>query len=227
MKGNLAALQERINDAAIRAGRDPAEITLVAVAKTFPAQRIRQLHALGVADIGENRVQEALQKMGQLEDLPLRWHMVGHLQTNKVKYLPNRYVLLHSLDRLRLARVLQRRLVRDQATLDCLVQVNLQEDTSRQGVLPSGLEAFFEQLMELDRVRIKGLMTMAPPAENQEVVRPYFEQLRLLSQQVAALDLPGVSMEHLSMGMSGDFEAAIAEGATLIRIGRALFGERD
>lgn len=223
----LARIRESIAQAAVAAGRKPEEITLVAVAKGRPARRVRELFQLGVADIGENRVQEMRQKAEELADLPLRWHMVGHLQRNKIKYLLNRDVLLHSLDRLSLAHALQQRLEQAGTHLRCLVQVNLQEDAARQGVTPANLPAFMEEVAQLDRVRVVGLMTMAPPTTDPSTVRPLFRRLRLLAEEVGQRRLPGIAMDHLSMGMSGDFEAAIAEGATMIRIGRALFGEPD
>src|SRR5690606_36126338 len=143
----------------------------------------------------------------------LRWHMVGHLQRNKIKYLLNRDVLLHSLDRLSLAHALQQRLEQAGTHLRCLVQVNLQEDAARQGVTPADLPAFMEEVAQLDRVRVVGLMTMAPPTTDPSTVRPLFRRLRLLAEEVGQRRLPGIAMDHLSMGMSGDFEAAIAEGA--------------
>lgn len=225
LRARLESVRGRIVAAAHRAGRDPGEVTLVAVTKTVAAASVRELAALGQVDVGENRVQEMLVKQDLLADLPLRWHMIGHLQTNKVKYVLNRYMLLHTLDRLSLAQELQKRLKPvENSAVRCLVQVNTRQDPSRQGVEPEDLMGFLAEVSPLDRVRVVGLMTMAPPVGDPEEARPYFRRLRELAAAVADQCLPNISMRHLSMGMTGDFEVAVEEGATLVRVGSALFG---
>ncbi|MEX2356250.1 MAG: YggS family pyridoxal phosphate-dependent enzyme [Thermaerobacterales bacterium] len=230
MAERLAQIRRRVDEAARRAGRDPGQVSLVAVTKTVELEPIRTLIGLGVNDLGENRVQEALPKQEALGGLPVKWHMIGHLQTNKVRQVVGWCAMLHSLDRISLARELQKRLQKTNAgPLECLIQVNTREDpdgSPRSGMAPEAVPDFVRQAAAFDRLRVVGLMTMAPPVPDPSDARPYFRRLRELSEQVAGLGLPGVSMRHLSMGMTGDFEAAVEEGATLVRIGRALFGER-
>ena len=182
--------------------------------------------AAGIVDCGENKVQELKEKY---EVLPkdLRWHMIGHLQRNKVKYLPGKTVLIHSVDSLRLAEEISREYARHDAHADILLEVNAAGEISKFGVSPEETEELARQISKLPNVHIKGLMTIAPYTDDPEESRVYFRNLRQLSVDIAAKNIDNVSMSELSMGMTGDFETAIEEGATLIRVGTAIFGERD
>ena len=211
----LALVRERVARAAERAGRSPAEVTIVAVSKSFPAQAIEEAAAAGIAHIGENRVQEAAAKVPSLRHLPVTWHMVGHLQTNKAKTALELFDIIQSMDSLRLAEVLSRRAERP---IPVLLEVNVAGEASKFGLSPQEVLQTAEAVARLPHLDVRGLMTIAPLVGDPEEVRPVFRELRRLRD---ALGLP-----ELSMGMTDDFEVAIEEGATLVRIGRAIFGER-
>ncbi|MBI5155517.1 YggS family pyridoxal phosphate-dependent enzyme [Candidatus Poribacteria bacterium] len=217
---NLARVRERIAAAAKQAGRDPASITLVGVSKNRPADQTRQLFELGVRDFGENRVQEAQAKIPQMPAGPV-WHLIGRLQTNKVKYLPGLVHAVHSVDRLEVAQALDTAFARHGLKVRVLLQVNVTGEEQKGGVEPSGAEALLDQVRSLPALELEGLMTMAPYGAGPEGARRVFSQLRTLRDRLAGVS--GMSLAHLSMGMSGDFEAAIHEGATLVRIGTALY----
>lgn len=221
----LAKVQERMAGAARRAGRDPAAIILVAVSKTVPPERIKEGVAAGLTVLGENRVQEAQEKIRALGRLA-RWHLVGHLQTNKAKLAVQLFDLIHSLDSLRLARELDKHAGALGKRMPCLVEVNQGGELTKSGLSEGDLAAFLREAAPLPNIEILGLMSIPPFMENPEDVRPYFRQLRALRDQAAAAAIPGIRMEHLSMGMSHDFEVAIEEGATMVRIGTAIFGPR-
>ncbi|HXG42572.1 MAG TPA: YggS family pyridoxal phosphate-dependent enzyme [Dehalococcoidia bacterium] len=205
----------RVEAACLRAGRSPQEVTVVAVAKGSPAEAIREAHAAGLRHFGENRVQEAAAKRPFLADLEATWHMVGHLQTNKVKKALDLFQVVHSVDSLRLAQELSRRA---QGPLQVLLEVNVVGEASKFGLAPEEVPPVAEAVARLPHLELVGLMTVAPLARDPEEVRPVFRRLRELGR---ALGLP-----HLSMGMSDDFEVAIEEGATMVRLGRAIFGLR-
>lgn len=223
LKRNLDGLRERMAAACARAGRDPAGVRLVAVTKTVTADVAEQLAELGVRDIGENRVQEAARKQERLAHLELNWHMIGHLQTNKVKDALRMFGLIHSVDSLHLAQALSKRASSRGQAASILVQIDVSGEESKYGVLAAGAADEIGQMAELPALHIEGLMTMAPFVDDAETVRPMFARLRELAAEIDALALPGVEMRHLSMGMTQDFEVAIEEGATLIRVGSALF----
>ncbi len=205
----------RVEAACLRAGRSPQDVTVVAVAKGFPAEAVREAHAAGLRHFGENRVQEAAAKRPLLADLDVTWHMVGHLQTNKVKKALELFQVVHSVDSLRLAQELSRRASRP---LTVLLEVNVAGEASKFGLSPEEVPSVAEAVARLPHLELVGLMTVAPLARDPEEVRPVFRRLRELA---CALGLP-----HLSMGMSDDFEVAIEEGATMVRLGRAIFGPR-
>jgi pyridoxal phosphate enzyme (YggS family) len=223
---NLALVQERIAAAAAKSGRRPEDICLVAVTKTVPPERIKEALAAGVQHIGENRVQEAAAKV---ESIPagVTWHLIGHLQRNKAKQAIQIFDLIHSLDSLRLAKMLQKRAKELERTANCLVEVNVAGEESKHGIIPDQLLPLLRQVSLLPQLSVRGLMTVAPYVKDPEEVRPIFRQLREMAHEIDKLKLPGVSMEELSMGMSGDFEVAIEEGATMVRVGSAIFGARD
>jgi len=223
LKRNLDGLLERMAAACARAGRDPAGVRLVAVTKTVTVDVAQQLAELGVRDIGENRVQEAARKQERLAHLDLNWHMIGHLQTNKVKDALRLFGLIHSVDSLHLAKAVSKRASSQDQVAPILVQIDIAGEETKFGVPAADAAVEIGKMAELRGLRIEGLMTMAPFVDDAEDVRPVFARLRELAAEIDALALPGVGMQHLSMGMTQDFEVAIEEGATLIRVGSALF----
>jgi pyridoxal phosphate enzyme (YggS family) len=201
-------------------------VTLVAVAKTFPAGAVREAIRAGVADIGENYVQELLGKRRELQDVPVRWHFIGHLQSNKVRHLADWVHAIHAVDSEHLVREINRRAERAGRVIDCFLEVNTTGEESKFGVAPERAAALTATLAPFANVRIAGLMTIGPFLPDPEGSRPMFRRLRLLRDEIASLGQANVTMRHLSMGMTGDFEVAIDEGATLVRVGTAIFGSR-
>ena len=218
---NLEAARETIARSAERAGRDPTEVVLVAVTKTFPVERIREALAVGLRILGENRVQEALPKIEAIGPADVDWHVIGHLQTNKVKFIEGRFRMVQSLDGVGLVEALDRRI---QSPLEVLIEVNVAEEPQKTGVLAADLGAVADAVMAAQHLQLRGLMTVAPMVPDPEAVRLVFRQLRSLrdktSQQL------GVALPVLSMGMTDDYAIAVEEGATMLRLGRALFGPR-
>lgn len=219
----IAAARARIATAATRAGRDPEGVHLVAVSKTVAAERAAEAVAAGVTDLGENRVQEAVAKRPQLPD-GVRWHMVGHLQTNKARPAASTFAVVHSVDSVRLAEALAARRPEGLDDLEVLLEVELTGLPGHTGFAPGDLAAAVTAIDGLDRLRLRGLMTMAPPVADPEQARPVFARLRRLRDELEQGH--GAALTELSMGMSDDFEVAVEEGATLVRLGRAIFGER-
>ena len=222
MSERLEIVRGRIAAAAARSGRQPDEVTLVAVSKTFPLDVVRTAIEMGVIDLGENRAQELKQKVAALGAGPT-WHFVGHLQTNKVKQVAGAAALIHSVDRFGLAEALDRRCSALGVKQKVLLEVNVSGEASKDGVEPRALAHLAEEVAELDSLEIVGLMTMAPFAPDPESSRPFFSELRELRDEVLRI-APGAV--GLSMGMTRDFEVAIEEGATLVRVGEAIFGPR-
>lgn len=225
--GNLAAVRERIERAARRAGRNPEKIRLVAVSKTVPPERIREAYTAGLTEFGENRVQEAEAKKPVLADLPIRWHMVGHLQSNKARRAVEIFDVIQSIDSVSLAAKLDRAAAElTEEPLPVLVEVRMGGEPTKSGVEESGLLPLVRELARLEHLLVRGLMCIPPFFEDAERARPYFRHLRELARQIRAAGLPRISMDELSMGMSHDFQLAVEEGATILRIGTAIFGER-
>lgn len=222
---NLATINERIRSAAESAGRDPLSVRLVAVSKTRPAADVTAAFRSGQVLFGENYVQELVEKFSLVQE-PVQWHVIGHLQSNKVKYIAGQVALIHSVDRLSLAQEIDRQWGKCGTICDILIQVNISGEATKSGTTEAGALQLVRECAELEHVRVKGLMTMPAFFDDPEAARPYFAELRRLSDVIAAERIPGVEMKELSMGMSGDFEAAIQEGATLVRVGTAIFGER-
>lgn len=222
---NLAHINRRIQVAAEKAGRDPASIRLVAVSKTRPAADINEALLAGQSLFGENYVQELASKFIEVKD-GAKWHFIGHLQSNKVKYIAGQVSLIHSVDRFSLAEEINRQWSRLDKTCDILIQVNISGESTKSGTTESDALQLVKDCSKLSNIKVKGLMTMPPFFDDPEAARPYFAELRRLSQTIVAAEIPGVEMQELSMGMSGDFEAAIQEGATLVRVGTSIFGER-
>ena len=221
----LNLIRSRIAEAAAKAGRDPLTVRLVAVSKTRPADDVVTACRAGQVIFGENYVQELTAKAAGIQE-PLEWHFIGHLQSNKVKYLAGLVALVHSVDRLSLAEEISRQWGRLGLCCDVLVQVNIAGEASKSGTTETGALELVRDISLLPNVRVRGLMTMPPFFDDPDAARPYFAGLKRLSDAIAAEALPGVEMGELSMGMSGDFEAAIQEGATLVRVGTAIFGDR-
>jgi len=221
LEANLGSVRQVITSSAERAGRDPGEVVLVAVTKTLPVERIREAIGLGLRQFGENRVQEALPKIEEIGPADLDWHLIGHLQTNKIKFIEGRFRMVQSVDSVGLAEALDQRL---QSALDVLIEVNVAEEPQKTGALPADLSAVARAVNGAQHLRLRGLMTVAPMVADPEQVRPVFRELRSLrdttSQQL------GVPLPVLSMGMTDDYAIAIEEGATMLRLGRALFGPR-
>jgi pyridoxal phosphate enzyme (YggS family) len=227
VKNRIDAIVERMHAAAVIANRAPESARLVAVSKTVPADRVRQAIEAGITLLGENYIQEAREKIDALSGMGAVWHFIGHLQRNKAKYAVRLFDLIHSVDSIRLARELDKQAAKHGKVQDVLIQVNTGKEASKSGVYEEDALSLVREASRLEHIAIKGLMTMPPYFNAPEKVRPYFRSLRELSRRIRSENLPGVSMNELSMGMTGDFEAAIQEGATLVRIGTALFGERQ
>lgn len=225
-RARLAAVQARIAEACARVGRDPAEVSILPVTKTLDAATLRLAAAAGCRRFGENRVQEAAAKAEALQDLDLRWSLIGHLQSNKVAAALGFAHEFQALDSLRLAQRLDRLLQRQGRALDVLVQVNSSGESSKYGLAPEQLPGFLRQLGPMHTLRVRGLMTLALWSPDEVAVRACFRRMRELRERLRQALPPGMRMETLSMGMSGDFEWAVEEGATEVRIGQALFGLR-
>ncbi len=221
---SLKSVRARISRACREAGRDENEVKLIAVTKTYPTEAMNKAISLGVTDIGENKPQEVRDKFDYV--LPVRWHLIGHLQTNKVKYIIDRCCMIHSVDSIKLMDEIERLAAAHDRDMDILIQVNISGEESKSGIEPSALEDLLIHAGELDRVHVKGLMTIAPKAEYGDVT-VHFKNMKKLFDETKKKQYANVSMEELSMGMSGDFEAAIACGATMVRVGSAIFGERN
>jgi len=222
---NLKQIKARIEAACRRVGRDPDDVRLIAVTKTVDTGRIEKAISLGIKELGENRVQELREKADIIKD-DVRWHLIGHLQTNKVKYIIDKVSLIHSMDRIELANEVQKRAGKLGITVPVLVQVNVAGEDTKFGISPEETIEFVRYLSRMPNIKVKGLMTIAPLVENPEEVRWVFENLRKLLIDIRRERIDNIDMEHLSMGMSNDFEIAIEEGATMVRIGTAIFGRR-
>jgi len=218
---NLSAIFARIASAAQAAGRDPASVQLLAVSKTKPASAIREIHAAGVRDVGENYLQEALTKQQELSDLPLIWHFIGPIQSNKTKAIAEHFDWVHSVDRLKIAQRLSEQRPAGLAPLNLCLQVNVSGEDSKSGCAPADLPALAKAVAGLPNLRLRGLMAIPEPTDDRAAQEGAFARLRQLQESL------GLGLDTLSMGMSHDLEAAIAQGATWVRIGTALFGARD
>ncbi|NLC42813.1 MAG: YggS family pyridoxal phosphate-dependent enzyme [Clostridiales bacterium] len=221
---NLAMLRQQIENASLASGRNPDDVTLIGVSKTIDSARINQSLAYGLKDFGENRVQELLDKYDQVENV--RWHMIGQLQRNKVKYIVNKVSMIHSLDRLSLAREINRQADKINRVVPVLVQVNPANEESKSGLPYDEVIPFIETIYNLKNIKVMGLMLIAPMVEDNETIRPYFTMMKQLFDGIKQDNYPHIEMKHLSMGMSNDFETAIEEGSTMVRIGTAIFGKR-
>lgn len=226
LKDRLEEVEERIQEACRRAGRDRSEVTLIAVSKTKPAEVLKEAYDLGIRVFGENKVQELTEKY---EVLPkdIRWHMIGHLQTNKVKYIADKVELIHSVDSLKLAETIEKEAAKRNRTIDILVEVNVAEEESKFGLKMEEVIPFIEKVAGFSHINVRGLMTIAPFVENPEKNRSVFADLRKLSVDIMEKNIDNVNVSILSMGMTNDYEVAIEEGATMVRVGTGIFGARN
>ena len=226
LKDNLARVEERISRACIRARRSRDEVTLVAVSKTKPVEMLREAYGLGVRVFGENKVQEIRDKY---EEMPpdTEWHMIGHLQTNKVKYIVDKVKLIHSVDSVKLAETIEKEAAKHNISVDILLEVNVAEESSKFGLKTVEVIPAFEQIAQLPHINIRGLMTIAPFVEDPEENRPVFADLHKLYVDIKEKNIDNGTVSILSMGMTNDYEVAIEEGATMVRIGTGIFGARD
>ncbi|NLY77326.1 MAG: YggS family pyridoxal phosphate-dependent enzyme [Tissierellia bacterium] len=226
IKDNLDIIEKNIKEALIKSKRENSKVEVIAVTKTVDVDRINEALDLGLNNIGENRPQELVKKYDIIGNRA-NFHMIGHLQTNKVKYIIDKVSLIHSLDRLSLAEELQKRAEKLDILVNALVQVNVADEKSKFGLKIEEVIPFINKVMEFDNLRIKGLMTIAPFVEDPEDIRWVFRDLRKLSENIARMNLKNVEMKYLSMGMTNDYQVAIEEGANMIRIGTGLFGKRN
>ena len=228
IRERYAQVRKRVDDAALRCGRDPSEVTLLAVTKTHGVPEINEAIEAGATDIGENRVQELLAKYDDTE--PVRWHLIGHLQTNKVRQVIDKVVMIHSVDSLRLAKEIDKRAAAHGIVMDILIEINSAMEETKSGIAADGLRKLTEDITaECASVRICGIMCIPPIAEDPEDSRPYFREAAALFEEMKTWDLPDDRFcpHVLSMGMSGDFETAVEEGATIVRVGSSIFGPRN
>lgn len=226
VKENLQLVEEKIQVACERAGRKREEVTLIAVSKTKPVSMIQDAYDAGIRPFGENKVQEIVDKYDQLPG-DVDWHLIGHLQRNKVKYIVDKVKLIHSVDSVRLAEEISKEAVKKNVTVPILIQVNVAEEDTKFGLSCEETESMIRQIAALPQIKIKGLMTIAPFVENPEDNREIFRQLKKLSVDISLKNIDNVSMGELSMGMTGDYEVAIEEGATMVRVGTGIFGARQ
>jgi pyridoxal phosphate enzyme (YggS family) len=226
VSARLAEVRARIDAAARGAGRDPSAVRLVAVSKTFPIDAVREAYAAGHRDFGENRVQEALEKIAASADLDVRWHLLGHLQTNKARKAAPAFAMIQSLDSVELLRKLDAAAAETGSTPELLVQVDLAGEATKFGARPEDVPAIFEAAATCGAARVVGVMTLPPIPERPEDARPWFRQLQELRHGWLSEGIPAAMLQEVSMGMSGDFEVAVQEGATIVRVGTAIFGSR-
>jgi hypothetical protein len=225
VKENLLIVENRIKEACKRCGRDRSEVTLIAVSKTKPADMVREAYQWGIRDFGENKVQEICDKYEQLPG-DIRWHMIGHLQRNKVKQVIDKAVLIHSVDSVRLAEQIEEEAAKKEICVDILLEVNVADEESKFGFRLEETEQAIRDISVFPHISIKGLMTIAPFVENSEQNRPVFKELNQFYVDMQRKNIDNVNMNMLSMGMTGDYEIAIEEGATLVRVGTGIFGTR-
>ncbi len=226
INNNYLEVSKEVSDTCKKCGRDAREVTLIAVSKTKPVEILRVAYEAGARDFGENKVQEIMDKYEKLPD-DIRWHMIGHLQTNKVKYIADKVYMIHSVDSEKLALEINKQALKVKRVIPILIEVNIADEDSKFGVSPQECETLIKQIHTLPGIVVKGLMTVPPFVENAEDNRQYFRALKQLSVDIMQKNIDNVCMDFLSMGMSGDYPVAIEEKANLVRVGTRIFGERD
>ena len=223
---NIENIRKNIDAACKRSGRDPKDVLLLAVSKTVDVDRIKVAVDCGLNSLGENRVQEIMEKYEPMGE-NVKWHLIGHLQTNKVKYIIDKVELIHSVESIKLAEEINKQAKKHSLVMDVLVEVNMADEESKFGVKPEETESFIRELALMDNIRVRGLMTVAPNVENGEENRVYFRNMKQLLVDINAKNINNINMDILSMGMTGDYETAVEEGATIVRVGTGIFGKRD
>lgn len=223
---NLAQVRKNINESCSKINRDPNEVTLIAVSKTKPVEMLKEAYDAGARVFGENKVQEIVDKYDQMPS-DVKWHMIGHLQRNKVKYIVDKVAMIHSVDSLRLAETIEKEAAKKAVIVPILIEVNVAQEESKFGLKPEEVLPLIEQIADFSHIRIKGLMTIAPYVDNAEENREIFRELKKLSVDIAAKNINNVTMSVLSMGMTGDYMVAVQEGATMVRVGTGIFGARN
>ena len=223
---NIENIRKNIDTACKRSGRDPKDVLLLAVSKTVDVDRIKVAVDCGLNSLGENRVQEIMEKYEPMGE-NVKWHLIGHLQTNKVKYIIDKVELIHSVESIKLAEEINKQAKKHNLVMDVLVEVNMADEESKFGVKPEETESFIRELALMDNIRVRGLMTVAPNVENGEENRVYFRNMKQLLVDINAKNINNINMDILSMGMTGDYETAVEEGATIVRVGTGIFGKRD
>lgn len=223
---NLEQVRRNIKEACDKVGRDPSEVTLISVSKTKPVPMLKEAYDAGSRDFGENKVQEIMDKYPQLP-LDIKWHMIGHLQRNKVKYIVDKVTLIHSVDSLRLAETIEQEAAKHGVEVSILIEVNVAQEESKFGLKTEEVTELVQEISKLPHVHIQGLMTIAPFVEDPEDNREIFRQLKKLSVDIEDKNINNVNMSVLSMGMTGDYQVAVQEGATMVRVGTGIFGERN
>lgn len=223
---NIEAIRKNIDAAARRVGRDPKEVLLLAVSKTMEVPRIKAAVESGLNELGENRVQEIMEKYEPMGP-DVKWHLIGHLQTNKVKYIIDKVKLIHSVESVKLAEEIDKQAKKHNVVMDILVELNMADEESKFGIKPDECEEFIRTIAKFDNIRVRGLMTVAPFVENGEENRVYFRNMKQLLVDINAKKIDNINMDILSMGMTGDYETAVEEGATIVRVGTGIFGKRD
>ncbi len=226
IKENWEKISEEVEEASVKSGRNPEEIKIVAVSKTFPPEVVSEAAKAGATDFGENYVQDFLTKYEALKDSNIKWHFIGHLQSNKIKYIFDKIYMIHTLDSIKLAESINKKLKNADKKLKALIQVNIGEEKNKFGIDVSECERFLEKMQNFTNLRIEGLMTIPPYFTKAEKVRPYFAKMKKLFEKLKKFNSDNIDLKELSMGMSNDFKIAIEEGATIVRIGTAVFGAR-
>lgn len=225
IKENIQEVKKHIDNAIVKGNRDPQDVTLIAVSKTKPADMLKEAYDAGMRDFGENKVQEIMEKFDKLPS-DIRWHMIGHLQTNKVKYIADKIFMIHSVDSLKLAKEISKQAVKAGRIIPVLIEVNIADEESKFGVSVADTEALIRSIAPLPGISVKGLMTVAPYTDDPEENRTYFRALKQLSVDITSKNIDNITMGVLSMGMTGDYEVAIEEGASYVRVGTGIFGAR-
>ncbi|MDF2521603.1 MAG: YggS family pyridoxal phosphate-dependent enzyme [Clostridia bacterium] len=226
IKNNIEAIKKEIEGICLKSGKNPDDITIIAVTKTVDTDRINYAVDCGMTNLGENKVQEIMDKYEPVNK-NVKWHLIGHLQTNKVKYIIDKVELIHSVDSVKLAEEISKKALKNNLIKEVLVQVNVAKEESKFGIDIEEVISFVKTIAAFENIRVKGLMTIAPYDENPENVRPIFRQLRQKFDELAQMNIPNTDMKYLSMGMSNDYAIAIEEGANMVRIGTAIFGKRN
>lgn len=225
MQNNIANIKEVIKSSALRSGRNPEDVTLIAVSKTQPVEMLLVAKTLGLNIFGENKAQELVDKFDKIDDV--KWHFIGHLQKNKVKYIIDKVELIHSVDNLELAEEIDRRAQKCGRKVSVLVQVNIGREDTKSGLFEEDALEFIKKISKFENMSIEGLMTIPPRVDNKEEARKFFKSVKRLFEDIKKLDIPNIDFKYLSMGMTGDFDIAIEEGANIVRVGTGIFGERN